>query len=72
MKISNLLLLIFGLYSLVLLSGCNSNQKEEKKLDTIYENTDPEGHPLDNQDTVVEYKEIDSLNKDTSLRGDKH
>lgn len=72
MKISNLLLSSFGLYSLVLLSGCNNNQKEEKKLDTIYEHTDPEGHPLDNRDTVIEYKETDTLNKDTSLRGDKH
>jgi hypothetical protein len=68
----NFLLSCLGLYGLVVFTGCNNNQKDEKKLDTVYEHTDPDGHPLDNRDTVIEYKEIDSANRDTSLRGDKH
>ncbi len=72
MKLKNLLLSSVACLSLAIMSSCNSNQKEEEKLDTVFENTDPEGHPLDNRDTVIEYKETDSVKSDTSLRGDKH
>lgn len=71
MKTRNFLILSLGFFSIATIA-CNSNKNDKKKLDTIYEHTDPEGHPLDNKDTVVEYKETDSINKDTSLRGDKH
>lgn len=72
MKTRNFFLLSLSVCSIATTIACNSNRSDEKQLDTIYEHTDPEGHPLDNKDTVVEYKEIDSLNRDTSLRGDKH